>query len=146
VPVSVGSSPALRSHATELSIRLFAAPLSNSTFRLRTLDHCLKLAPPTLQIGITSTKRTHQMRGRRHNSGTHKSASFLLVLARRTDMLMNFAFKWKHQDGSIVESSAQGWRSDDPGKAHWLTKMNGLNSSTPAIAPGIRTGCSSTAS
>jgi hypothetical protein len=51
---------------------------------------------------------------------------------------MDFAFKWKHKDGSIVEFSAAGWRSDDPEKAEWLIKMNQLTSSTPAIAPGIR--------
>jgi hypothetical protein len=54
------------------------------------------------------------------------------------DTQMNFSFKWKHQDGSMIEFSAVGWRSDDPGKAEWLTKMNQLSSSTPAIAPGIR--------
>jgi hypothetical protein len=51
---------------------------------------------------------------------------------------MNFAFKWKHQEGSIVGFSPRGWRYDDPGKADWLTKMNQLSNSTPAIAPGIR--------
>jgi hypothetical protein len=33
---------------------------------------------------------------------------------------------------------SDGLRSDDPGKADWLTKMNQLSSSAPAIAPGIR--------
>jgi hypothetical protein len=51
---------------------------------------------------------------------------------------MNFKFKWKDRDGSIVEFSPAGWKSGDPGKAEWLTKMNQLSSSTPAIAPGIR--------
>jgi hypothetical protein len=32
----------------------------------------------------------------------------------------------------------RGWKSDDPGKAEWLTIMSQLSSSTPAIAPGIR--------
>jgi hypothetical protein len=51
---------------------------------------------------------------------------------------MNFAFKWEHRDGSIVEFSPAGWKSDDPEKADWLTKMNQLSSSSPVIAPGIR--------
>ena len=51
---------------------------------------------------------------------------------------MNFTFKWKHRDGSIVEFSAVGWMSDDPAKANWLTKMNHLSSSPTAITPGIR--------
>ena len=53
-------------------------------------------------------------------------------------ILMNFTFKGKHRDGSILEFSAADWRSDDPGKADWLTKMNQNSSSTPAIAPGVR--------
>jgi hypothetical protein len=53
-------------------------------------------------------------------------------------MRMNFRFKWKHRDGSIAEFSPAGWKSDDPGKAEWLTKMNQLSSSTPAIAPVIQ--------
>jgi hypothetical protein len=51
---------------------------------------------------------------------------------------MNFAFKWEHRDGSIVEFSPAGWKSDDPEKADWLTKMNQLSSSSPVIGPGIR--------
>ena len=53
-------------------------------------------------------------------SGTaaeYKLAFFLLDRAVAWAFFMNFAFKWKHRDGSIVEFSAQGWRSDDPGKA-----------------------------
>jgi hypothetical protein len=53
-------------------------------------------------------------------------------------ILMNFKFKWKHWDGSIVEFSPAGWRSDDPVKTDWLTRMNQLSSSAPAIAQGIR--------
>jgi hypothetical protein len=29
---------------------------------------------------------------------------------------MTFLFKWRHQDGSTVEFSDKGWRSDDPEK------------------------------
>ena len=42
---------------------------------------------------------------------------FLQVSRRGMGILMNFTFKWKHRDGSIVEFSAQGLRSDDPEKA-----------------------------
>ena len=52
---------------------------------------------------------------------------------------MNFTFKWQHRDGSIVEFSAAGWRSDDQAKADWLAKTNQLSNSTPAIASGVRT-------
>jgi hypothetical protein len=51
---------------------------------------------------------------------------------------MNFAFKWRHRDGSIVEFSSRGWSSNDPQKASWLAKMNELCSSPAAISPGIR--------
>jgi hypothetical protein len=51
---------------------------------------------------------------------------------------MNFAFKWRHRDGSIVEFSPTGWNSDDPQKADWLARMNQLSSSGPAISPGVR--------
>jgi hypothetical protein len=51
---------------------------------------------------------------------------------------MNFALKWKHLDGSMVEFSETGWRSDDPEKAGWLTKMNDLSSAETGIAPGVR--------
>ena len=51
---------------------------------------------------------------------------------------MNFALKWKHLDGSMVEFSETGWRSDDPEKAGWLTKMNDLSSAETEIAPGVR--------
>src|SRR4029077_17488067 len=51
---------------------------------------------------------------------------------------VNFCFKWRHQDGSIVEFSANGWFSDDAIIADWLSKMNQLYSSTPAISPVIR--------
>ncbi len=51
---------------------------------------------------------------------------------------MNFAFKWKHLDGSMVELSETGWTSDDPDEAGWLTKMNDLSSAETGVAPGIR--------
>src|SRR4029077_2447005 len=35
---------------------------------------------------------------------------------------VNFCFKWRHRDGSTIEFSANGWSSDDPAKADWLSK------------------------
>ena len=61
------------------------------------------------------------------------SATNLLVAESR-----NFSFKWRHQDGSIVEFNPSGWASDDPLKADWLLKMNELCSSKPAICPVVR--------
>ena len=51
---------------------------------------------------------------------------------------VNFCFKWRHRDGSTVEFNRTGWRSDDPLKADWLSKVNQLSSSGPAIPPGVR--------
>jgi hypothetical protein len=51
---------------------------------------------------------------------------------------VNFCFKWRHRDGSIIEFSQSGWFSDDFIIADWLSKMNQLYSSTPAISPAIR--------
>ena len=51
---------------------------------------------------------------------------------------MNFCFKWRHRDGSIVEFSANGWFSDDASIADWLSKMNQLYGSAPGISPAIR--------
>jgi hypothetical protein len=61
------------------------------------------------------------------------SATNLLVAEPR-----NFCFKWRHQDGSTVEFNPSGWASDDPLKADWLSKMNELCSSKPAICPMVR--------
>ena len=46
--------------------------------------------------------------------------------------------RWQHQDGSVVEFSTAGWKSDDPAKTRWLTQMSDLSSSTPVISPLIR--------
>src|SRR6202047_1139893 len=51
---------------------------------------------------------------------------------------VNFCFKWRHRDRSIVEFNPNGWISDDPTIADWLSKMNQLYSSTPGISPVIR--------
>ena len=50
---------------------------------------------------------------------------------------MNFQFTWKHEDGSIIEFSEHGWKSDDAEKATWLTEMSDLCSSSPTVPPGI---------
>jgi hypothetical protein len=50
---------------------------------------------------------------------------------------MNFLFTWKHEDGSIIEFSEHGWKSDDAEKATWLTEMSDLCSSSPTVPPGI---------
>jgi hypothetical protein len=51
---------------------------------------------------------------------------------------MTFVFKWKHQDGSIIEFSEKGWKSDNIEKENWLIKMSALCSSTPVISPGVK--------
>ena len=50
---------------------------------------------------------------------------------------MSFVLRWQHDDGSIVEFSASGWKSDDAAKTRWLNQMSDLCSSTPVISPGI---------
>jgi hypothetical protein len=59
-------------------------------------------------------------------------------LVSKYERLMNFAFRWRHQDGSVVEFTMAGWRSDDPRKASWLSRMNQLYSLSPAIPPVVR--------
>jgi hypothetical protein len=51
---------------------------------------------------------------------------------------MNFLFRWKHNDGSVVEFSEKGWKADDPQKSAWLTKMSDLCSNSPVLPPAIR--------
>ena len=51
---------------------------------------------------------------------------------------MTFLFRWRHQDGSTVEFSDKGWRSDDPEKNDWLIKMSQLCASYPVLSPAIR--------
>jgi len=51
---------------------------------------------------------------------------------------MNFQFTWKHEDGSTIEFSEHGWKSDDAEKATWLTEMSDLYSSSPTVPPEIR--------
>jgi hypothetical protein len=51
---------------------------------------------------------------------------------------MSFRFRWKHNDGSIVEFSEKGWRTVDPGKEAWLNKMSMRNSPSPVFTLGIK--------
>jgi hypothetical protein len=51
---------------------------------------------------------------------------------------MNFQFTWKHEDGSFIEFSEHGWKSDDAEKATWLTEMSDLYSSSPTVPLEIR--------
>ena len=51
---------------------------------------------------------------------------------------MSFTFKWKHKDGSIVEFSEKGWRTNDPGKDAWLNKMTVRNGPSPVLTRGIK--------
>ena len=52
---------------------------------------------------------------------------------------MKFIAIWQHWDGSVVEFSKNGWRSTDPEKTDWLTKVSDLSSTAPSIPPLIRT-------
>jgi len=51
---------------------------------------------------------------------------------------MSFRYRWKHKDGSIVEFSEKGWRTEDPGKDAWLNEMSGRNSPSPVLTLGIK--------
>jgi hypothetical protein len=51
---------------------------------------------------------------------------------------VNFCFKWRHRDGSTVEFNPNGWISDDPIIADWLSKMNQLHGSNSDIPTVIR--------
>jgi hypothetical protein len=54
------------------------------------------------------------------------------------EMLMYFAFKWKHRDGAMVEFEPGGWSSDDSAKTAWLTIESGFLSPWPIIPGAIR--------
>ena len=51
---------------------------------------------------------------------------------------MCFAFKWKHQDGSVIEFAPEGWYSDDPEKTDWLKSESELSNTWPIIPARIR--------
>ena len=52
--------------------------------------------------------------------------------------MMDFWFRWRHIDGSIVTFSPDGWACSDPEKTAWLNSMNHLTSSRPSAAPCVR--------
>jgi hypothetical protein len=52
--------------------------------------------------------------------------------------LMNFRFKWKHRDGSMLEFGPTGWTSDDPQKIDCLLKSYQPSGSGVAIPPDVR--------
>jgi hypothetical protein len=49
-----------------------------------------------------------------------------------------FLFRWKHNDGSIVEFSEKGWKADDPQKSAWLIEMSELCGNASVLTPAIR--------
>jgi hypothetical protein len=51
---------------------------------------------------------------------------------------MSFRFRWKHKDGSIVEFSEKGWRTDDPGRDAWLNRMSARYGPSPVLTRGIK--------
>ena len=51
---------------------------------------------------------------------------------------MNFQYRWKHKDGSIVEFSEKGWRADDPEKDAWLNQMSAGCSPSPVLTLAIK--------
>ena len=51
---------------------------------------------------------------------------------------MSFRFRWKHKDGSIVEFSEKGWRTDDPGRDEWLNRMSARYGPSPVLTRGIK--------
>ena len=60
------------------------------------------------------------------------------ITANEPRARMNFLFTWKHQDGSRIEFSKDGWRTDDAEKTKWLTRISDLRSSNPTVSPAIR--------
>jgi hypothetical protein len=45
---------------------------------------------------------------------------------------------WRHSDGSVVAFYETGWRSTDPEKSEWLTKMSRLCGTAPYLPPIIK--------
>jgi hypothetical protein len=50
---------------------------------------------------------------------------------------MSFVLRWQHDDGSIVEFSTSGWKSDDAAKTRWLNQMSDLCSSAKPVSSGL---------
>ena len=53
-------------------------------------------------------------------------------------VVIDFRFTWRHNDGSIVSFTPEGWTSSDQEKAAWLNAMSNLSSSEPAAPPLVR--------
>ena len=51
---------------------------------------------------------------------------------------MSLVLKWRHEDGSVVQFSTVGWKSNDPAKTRWLNQMSNACSPTPTISIAIR--------
>jgi hypothetical protein len=51
---------------------------------------------------------------------------------------MRFIATWRHSDGSVVELSERGWKSQDTEKSDWLTTMSDRRSTGFAIPSVIK--------
>ena len=51
---------------------------------------------------------------------------------------MYFAFRWKHQDGSLIGFGPEGWCSDDPAKNEWLKSQSESSRGWPIIPSRLR--------
>jgi hypothetical protein len=51
---------------------------------------------------------------------------------------MRFIATWRHSDGSVVELSERGWKSQDTEKSDWLTTMTDRRSTGFAIPSVIK--------
>jgi hypothetical protein len=80
-----------------------------------------------LQFGATVVNRQHK-------EGRHLTT----ITANEPEAAINFLFTWKHQHGSTVEFSKDGWQTDDAEKSKWLTQISDLRSSSPTFSAAIR--------
>ena len=62
----------------------------------------------------------------------------ITITVKEPGAAMNFLFTWKHHDGSMVQFSKDGWKTDDAEKTKWLTQISDLRSSSPTVSPEIR--------
>ena len=73
---------------------------------------------------LNQREQSIEQRGKMGQQLNAQSGIFPAYPVTRDGHLMNFAFKWKHLDGSMVKFSETGRTSGDPDEAGWLTKMN----------------------
>jgi len=102
-----------------------------------------KLEPMETVDAWWSFFRSAMKAKRQLNTNWH---SFCSTERWRGHFFMNFTFKWKHRDGSIVGFSAQGWTSDDPEKATGWLKWISLAAPREQLLQVFVFGCSSIAS